>query len=268
MEPFTPEELEQGILAPQQSYLIAELVTKVLLKKANKRRQVPIGEGYAFEAWHEMLTKQISQWYRTYERYERLLKKEDDDMPKMSTAHNIIIRLFEELEGNPFILEESQQENLDHIQEPEAEIAEIKDEPESELVTPGRRTTRLNTNSLPRGRKLRYNDDFIENSSEFEDEEKFHSLGDIPADARVLVIYYLCLYKLESEDELRHEIQYVPIKQLKNEPLGEDSTGNHYYHFYQTDCRIYKQSDSKFELLAKTIEQVKEVIARLENSGS
>ena len=36
-------------------------------------------------------------------------------MPKMSTAHNIIIRLFEELEGNPFILEESQQENLDHI---------------------------------------------------------------------------------------------------------------------------------------------------------
>jgi len=38
MEPFTPEELEQGILAPQQSYLVAELVTKVLLKKANKRR--------------------------------------------------------------------------------------------------------------------------------------------------------------------------------------------------------------------------------------
>lgn len=111
MEPFTPEELEQGILAPQQSYLVAELVTKVLLKKANKRRQVPIGEGYAFEAWHEMLTKQISQWYRTYERYERLLKKEEDDLPKMSTAHNIIIRLFEELEGNPFILEESQQEN-------------------------------------------------------------------------------------------------------------------------------------------------------------
>jgi len=88
----------------------------------------------------------------------------------------------------------------------------MKDEPESELVTPGRRTTRLNTNSLPRGRKLRYNDDFIENSSEFEDEEKFHSLGDISADARVKVIFHLCLYKLESEDELRHEIQYVSIK--------------------------------------------------------
>jgi hypothetical protein len=135
-------------------------------------------------------------------------------------------------------------------------------------VTPtvGRRTTRTNTNSLPRSRKLRYNDDFIEDSSEFEEEEKFHHLGEISETERVKVIYYLCLYKLETEDELRHEIQYVPLSQLKNEPLGHDSSGNAFYHFYQTDCRIYRQTGPKFELIAKTIEQVKEVIERLENS--
>jgi hypothetical protein len=105
-------------------------------------------------------------------------------------------------------------------------------EPNSDALTPGRRTTRTNTNSLPRSRKLRYKDDFVENSSEFEDEEKFHTLAEIQEQARVKIIYHLCLYKLETEDELRHEIQYVPLVQLKNEPMGHDSQGNSYYHFY------------------------------------
>jgi hypothetical protein len=81
---------------------------------------------------------------------------------------------------------------------------------ESELVTPARRTTRMKTNSLPRGRKLRYTDDFVENSSDFEDQEHFRNLGEISEKSRVLVLYFLCLYKLETEEELRHEIKYVP----------------------------------------------------------
>jgi hypothetical protein len=109
MEPFTPEEFEQGILQPTQSFLIAELITKVLLRKASKRRAVPIGEGYQFDVWHEMLTKQISQWHKTYERYEKVIKKEDEEGAlKISTAHNIICRLFEDLGHNPFVIDETE----------------------------------------------------------------------------------------------------------------------------------------------------------------
>lgn len=46
---ITPEELEQALLAPHLSPLCGELVTKLLLKKSSARRELPHGEGYAFE---------------------------------------------------------------------------------------------------------------------------------------------------------------------------------------------------------------------------
>lgn len=49
IEPFTPEELERGILNPNNSPLISELITKLLLKKSSARRELPLGEGYSFD---------------------------------------------------------------------------------------------------------------------------------------------------------------------------------------------------------------------------
>jgi hypothetical protein len=57
MEPFTPSQFEHEILTPNTSPLIAELVTKLLVKKANKRRALAVGAAESFEVWHEMLTK-------------------------------------------------------------------------------------------------------------------------------------------------------------------------------------------------------------------
>jgi hypothetical protein len=252
IEPFTPEELELAILAPQNSPLCAELISKLLLKKSSHRRELALGEGFNFERWHDMMTKQISNWYKIYQRYQRVQKSE-----KFGVSQRLAIQLFEELEGNPFILPPSS---------PKA-VVEENPQPVATAYTTGQRATRSHTNSLPRTRKPRYTEDFFNQSSEFEEEERFKHLGEIKEEYRVIVIYYLCIMKLETEEELKHELQYVPMAQMRLAPLGIDGKGSHYFYFHNTDCRIYKSDEDKFQLVAKTIDQVKELIVRLQASN-
>jgi hypothetical protein len=121
---------------------------------------------------------------------------------------------------------------------------------------------------LPKNKK-KYTDEYLEHSSDLaEDEEKFLNLGEIPVSKRVIVIHYLCLLKLETEEEILHELNYVPIEQQRVVPIGHDSQGAEYFYFNNIDCRIYKTHQSRFSLVAKTIEQVKDLIDHLQTLNS
>jgi hypothetical protein len=61
--------------------------------------------------------------------------------------------------------------------------------------------------------------------------ESYHRLSEISLTARIKVLFFLCLYKLETEEDLRQEISYVPLNLLKNDPLGSDIENATYYHF-------------------------------------
>ncbi|CAG9327059.1 unnamed protein product [Blepharisma stoltei] len=255
MDLITPEELEQALLSPHQSSLCAELITKLLLKKSTTRRELPHGEGYAFDKWHDMLCKQITIWHRIYQKWEKL-----QSFDKFNATNRLAVKLFQELGGNPFLL---------------PKLSSKKNEEPQQLLPPPTsattrvRETRSQTNSLPRARKPRYADEFFENSSDFEEEEeRYKHLGEISEQQRVVVIYYLCVLKLDTEEELLHELNYVPIEQQRVQPIGKDNSGAAYFYFNNTDCRIYKQQNEKFSLIAKTIDQVKELILRLQANGA
>jgi hypothetical protein len=247
IEPFTPEELEQALLEPRSSILCGELISKLLLKRSSARRDLALGEGLSSDRWHDMLAKQISSWFKSYQR-----KGE-----KLSAAHRIVIRLFDELQGNPFLIPEGQSSNTPGHRGPS---------PQRSNLTEGQRATRSATNSLPKNRKLRYIDDMYANSSEGDEEDNVRSLGELTEQQRVLVVYYLCLYKLETDDEMLHELNYVPLSQQRVEPLGKDLEKNSYYWFDNIDCRIYRETqDNKFSLAAKSLDQVRELIDRLQS---
>jgi hypothetical protein len=249
MDLVTPEELEQAILAPIQSPLCSELMSKLLLKKSSMRRELPPGEGYPFVKWSEMMNKQILSWQRCYQKHQK-----DDNLDKYSPVNRLIIRMFTEIGGNPF------------LPPPSSHKAETVSQPKQ--VSSRVRETRSQTNSLPRTRKLKYTEDFLEQSSDCEeDDENFLNLGEIPVSKRVVVVYYLCLLKLETEEEMLHELNYVPIEQQRVQSIGKDHNGACYYYFNNIDCRIFKLFNDKFSLVAKTIDQVKDLIQYLQSNG-
>lgn len=249
MDIVTPEELEQAILAPIQSALCSELLSKLLLKKGGARRELPPGEGYPFIKWCDLLNKQVASWQRVYQKYQK-----DQSVEKLSTANRLVVNMMTELEGNPFLISPSQLK---------IEETPLPKPPSSRL-----RETRSQTNSLPRTRKVKYIEDYLEQSSDYEDnEDKFVNLGEIPVNQRVIVIYYLCLLKLETEEEMLHELNYVPLEQQRVVPIGKDHLGAVYYYFNNIDCRIYKSHNEKFSLAAKTIEQVRDLISFLQTNG-
>ena len=246
MDLVTPEELEQAVLAPIQSPLCWELMTKLLLKRSGARRDLPPGEGYPFIKWTDMLNKQISSWQRNYAKYSKETNSE-----KISLASKLVVRMMNELGGNPFI-------QLNSV--PKVEETPQQPKPMSSRL----RETRSQTNSLPKNKK-KYTDEYLEHSSDMaEEEEKFLNLGEIPVSKRVIVIHYLCLLKLETEEEILHELKYVPIEQQRVVPIGHDSEGGEYFYFNNIDCRIYKNENNRFSLVAKTIEQVKDLIDSLQ----
>mmetsp|Transcript_16906 Transcript_16906/g.30269 ORF Transcript_16906/g.30269 Transcript_16906/m.30269 type:complete len:559 (-) Transcript_16906:15854-17530(-) len=253
IEPITPEELEQALLEPRTSILCGELISKLLLKKSSQRRDLAIGEGLNYERWLGMLTKNISSWYKIYLRNEKEGKSE-----KFSAAHRIVVHMFDELQGNPFLIPEGQTGgSMDHR----------GPSPQRTNISEGQRATRSATNSLPKSRKLRYSIDMYANSSEGDDEEHFRCLSELSEEQRVIVVYYLCLYKLETDEEMLHELNYVPMIQQRVEAIGRDQEKNSYYWFDNIDCRIYRESaDLKFSLVAKSLEQVRELIDRLQSN--
>ena len=249
MDLVTPEELEQAILAPIQSPLCSELLSKLLLKKGSARRELPPGEGYPFSKWCELLSKQVASWQRSIQKYQT-----DHNLDKCTTATRLIINMLAELDGNPFLPPPSQ--------------LKVEETPQPKPSSSRLRETRSQTNSLPRARKIKYIEDFLEQSSDCEeDEDKYLNLGEIPVAKRVVVIYYLCLLKLETEEEMLHELNYVPISQQRVVPIGKDHTGSLYYFFNNIDCRIYKSFEGKFSLVARTIEQVRELVLYLQSNG-
>jgi hypothetical protein len=249
MDLVTPEELEQAILAPIQSALCSELMSKLLLKRSGTRRDLPPGEGYPFIKWSDMLNKQIASWQRTYLKYSKSQNNE-----KMSTASKLVVKMMTELGGNPFV---------QLVTTPK-----IEETPQPKPTSSRLRETRSQTNSLPKNKK-KYTDEYLEHSSDLgEEEEKFLSLGEIPVNKRVIVIHYLCLLKLETEEEILHELNYVPIEQQRVLPIGSDSQGAVYFYFNNVDCRIYKTFNGRFSLVAKTIEGVKDLIEYLQTLKS
>ena len=248
MDLLTPEELEQAILAPIQSPLCSELMSKLLLKKSSSRRELPPGEGYPFIKWSELLNKQLLSWHRIYQKYQK-----DQNTEKCNTASKLIIKMFTDMNGNPFYCPSSQK---------------TEETPQPKQVSGRVRETRSQTNSLPRTKKYKYAEEFLEQSSDIEeDDEKFLNLGEIPVAKRVLFLYYLCVLKLETEEEMLHELNYVPIEQQNIQPIGKDNAGGVYFYFNNIDCRVYKSYKESFTLVAKTIDQVKELILYLQNSG-
>ena len=250
MDLVTPEELEQAVLAPIQSPLCSELMSKLLLKRSGARRDLPPGEGYPFIKWTDMLSKQISSWQRTYTKYSK-----ESNTEKISTANKLVIKMMNELGGNPFIQMNSGPKIEEKPQQPKHVSSRLRE-------------TRSQTNSLPKNKK-KYTDEYLEHSSDLaEDEEKFFNLGEIPVGKRVIVVHYLCLLKLETEEEILHELNYVPLEQQRVVPIGHDSQGGEYFYFNNIDCRIYKNQQSRFSLVAKTIEQVKDLIDHLQSLNS
>lgn len=249
MDLVTPEELEQAVLAPIQSPLCSELMSKILLRKSSARRELPPGEGYPFIKWTDLLNKQIGSWQRNYIKYQK-----DPNIEKLTTANRLVVKMLTELGGNPFIQPPSEQK--------------VEETPQPKPTATSRlRETRSQTNSLPKNKK-KYTDEYLEQSSDYEDdEEKFLNLGEIAVNKRVIVIYYLCLLKLENEEEILHELNYVPIEQLRVTPIGKDHQNSIYYYFNNIDCRIYKVFDDDFSLIAKTIEQIRELISNLQSNG-
>lgn len=246
MDLVTPEELEQAILAPIQSPLCSELMSKLLLKKSGARRDLPPGEGYPFIKWTDMLNKQISSWQRINLKFQK-----DSNSDKVNTANKLVLKMFSELGGNPFI-----QTNT---------VPKVEETPQPKPVSSRLRETRSQTNSLPKNKK-KYTDEFLEQSSDLdEEEEKFLNLGEIPVAKRVIVIHYLCLLKLETEEEILHELNYVPIEQQRVVPIGKDNQNSQYYFFNNIDCRIYKSAQGRFSLVAKTIEGVKDLVEFLQS---
>ena len=246
MDLVTPEELEQAVLAPIQSPLCSELMSKLLLKKSGARRDLPPGEGYPFIKWTDMLNKQIASWQRTNMKFQK-----EQNNEKISTAYKLVLKMFVELGGNPFF-----QVNA---------VPKVEETPQPKPVSSRLRETRSQTNSLPKNKK-KYTDEFLEQSSDIdEEEEKFLNLGEIPVCKRVIVIHYLCLLKLETEEEILHELNYVPIEQQRVVPIGKDNQGSQYYFFNNIDCRIYKSAQGRFSLVAKTIEGVKDLIEFLQS---
>ena len=248
MDVIIPEELEQALLTPDTSPLAAELFTKLLLKKGAARRELPPGEGHVFEKWHSMFAKQLTQWHSIHERFQKI-----DSLDKFSAAQRLAIRMFQELGGNPFVAPPKEEEQ--------------KTTPQPAAVSHGTRETRSQTNSLPRARKLKYIEDY-EQSSDLDDEDKIRGLHEISPAHRVIVLYYLCAHKMETDEELVHELNYVPLEQQRVQPLGKDSETALYYYFNNYDCRIYKELNGEFSLVAKTIDQVKELVCKLETIGS
>ena len=240
---ITPEELEQSLVYPSQSPICWELLTKLLLKKSTSRRDLAPGSFYTFDRVHSMLFKQLSSWFRIYERWQKT-----QDSEKFSCGARLMVRMFEELGGNPF-LEPLQTKEETPLPAPQSSAF---------------RETRSQTNSLPRSR-LRYADDYYD--SDFE-EENYRHLGEIELHQRVIVVYYLCLYKLETEEDMLHELKYVPIEQQRVKPIGKDSQGASYYYFNNLDCRLYKEAQEGFSLVAKNIDEVKELIIKLQAGGS
>lgn len=201
-----------------------------------------------------MLCKQITIWYRIYQKWEKL-----QSFDKFTATNRLAVKLFQELGGNPFLLPKTSPKKTEEPQP-------IQLQPSS---TTRVRETRSQTNSLPRTKKPRYADEFFENSSDFEEEEeKFRHLGEISEQQRVILIYYLCVLKLDTEEELLHELNYVPLEQQRVQSIGKDNSGAIYFYFNNTDCRIYKQHNEKFSLVAKTIDQVKDLILRLQANGA
>ena len=248
MDLVTPEELEQSLLVPIQSPLCSEIMSKILMKKSSARRELPPGEGYPFTKWTDLLNKQIASWQKIYLKYQK-----DQNLDRYTTANRLIISMLSELNGNPFL--------------PPPSLQKIEETPQPKPTTSRLRETRSQTNSLPRARKLKYTEEFLEQSSDYEEDEyKFLNLGEISVANRVIVLYYLCLLKLETEEEMLHELNYVPIEQQRVMPIGKDHTGAIYYYFNNIDCRIYKTFDGKFSLAAKTIEQVRELITTFQNN--
>lgn len=253
IEPLSPEELEQALLEPRTSILCGELISKLLLKKSSQRSDLAIGEGLNYERWHSILTKNVSSWYKHYLRREKESKAE-----KFSAAHRIVLEMFDELEGNPFLMPEGQSATSH---------GNRGSSPQRTNVFEGQRATRSATNSLPKNRKQRYLGEMYTNSSEGEEEEHFRSLGDLAEEQRVIVVFYLCQYKLETDEEMLHELNYVPLIQQRVEPIGQDQEMNSYYWFDNIDCRIYRETpELKFSLVAKSLEQVRELIDRLQSN--
>ena len=252
LEPFTPEELEQALQSPKESALCSELITKLLLKKSALRRELAIGEGYSFDRWHELLSKQIRGWIKVMQKYQK-----GQPYQKFTAAQRIILRCFQQLGDNPFKLEKLPSP----IKQPESPPPT---DPQDLQLDPLRRATRSRTNTL-KNKRPRYTDYYLEHSSDPEKDEQIKSLADLAEWQRVLVVYALAMHKLETDDELLHELNYVPLSSKRVDPLGVDKRGNRYYFFDNLDCRIYCQdSEERFKLLARTLEQVDELVLRLE----
>ena len=255
LEPFTPEELEQALQGPKESALCSELITKLLLKKSGLRRELAIGEGYSFDRWHELLSKQISSWTKVFQRLQK-----GQPYQKFSAAQRIILRCFQQLGENPFKLEKMPSP----VKQPETPP---QTDPQELQLDPCRRATRSRTNTL-KNKRPRYTDYYLEHSSDPEKDEQIKSLADLQEWQRVIVVYSLAVHKLETDDELLHELNYVPLSAKRVDPLGVDKAGNRYYFFDNLDCRIYCHStEDRFYLLARTLEQVDEVVLRLEGTG-
>jgi len=255
LEPFTPEELEQALQSPKESALCSELITKLLLKKSALRRELAIGEGYSFDRWHELLSKQISGWIKVVQKYQK-----GQSYQKFSAAHRIILRCFQDLGESPFKLDKMPSPVKLPETPPPTDLQEMQ-------LDPCRRATRSRTNTL-KNKRPRYTDYYLEHSSDPEKDEQIKSLADLQEWQRVLVVYALAVHKLETDDELLHELNYVPLSSKRVDPMGTDRRGNRYYFFDNLDCRIYSSDpQDRFRLLAKTLEQVDELTLRLEAAG-